>query len=36
MDFADQLFNGKKVERKFNNLAFPEAPKPWSWKAPAK
>ncbi|MGC3996333.1 MAG: hypothetical protein QM767_01855 [Anaeromyxobacter sp.] len=26
MDFADQLFFGKKVQRKFNNLSFPEAP----------
>lgn len=36
MDFGDQLFTGKKSQRTFNNLAFPEAPKPWSWTAPKK
>lgn len=34
MDFADHLFTGKPVETKFNELAFPNAPKPWSWEAP--
>jgi hypothetical protein len=27
MDFADRLFFGKRVERKFNNHAFPDAPR---------
>jgi dienelactone hydrolase len=34
MDFADQLFFGKQVQTTFNNLAFPNAPRPWSWTAP--
>jgi len=34
MDFADQVFYGKQVATKFNNLAFPHAPRPWSWTAP--
>jgi hypothetical protein len=35
-DFADQLFFKKQVETKFDKLAYPNAPKPWSWKAPGK
>jgi hypothetical protein len=34
MDFADQLFFKKAGKTKFNNLAFPNAPRPWSWTAP--
>jgi hypothetical protein len=34
LDFADKQFFGKKVERRFDTLAFPEAEKGYSWKAP--
>jgi len=34
LDFADKQFFGKKVERRFDALAFPEAAKGYSWKAP--
>jgi hypothetical protein len=33
LDFADQQLKGLKVDRKFDQLAFPNAPKPWSWSA---
>ena len=36
LDFADGLFFGKPTTRKFNELAFPNAPKVWSWQAPVK
>jgi dienelactone hydrolase len=35
LDFADRQFFGKKVERRFDALAFPDAAKGYSWKAPA-
>jgi hypothetical protein len=35
LDFADVQFFGKKVETKFDALPFPDAPKSWSWSAPA-
>jgi dienelactone hydrolase len=35
LDFADKQFFGKKVERRFDAMAFPDAPKGYSWKAPA-
>jgi hypothetical protein len=34
LDFADQLFRGKPPARRFDQLAFPNAPKPWSWGRP--
>lgn len=34
LDFADQQFFGKKVEQRFDDLAFPDAPKRYAWKAP--
>ena len=34
LDFADQKFLGKKVDRRFDVLAFPDAEKGYSWKAP--
>jgi dienelactone hydrolase len=34
LDFADKHFFGKKVDRRFDMLAFPEAEKGYSWKAP--
>jgi dienelactone hydrolase len=34
LDFADKQFFGKKVERRFDVLAFPDAAKGYSWKAP--
>ena len=34
LDFADQQFFGKKVNRRFDALAFPDAEKGYSWKAP--
>lgn len=34
MDFADQLYFGKKPKAEFNVMKFPNAPKPWSWTAP--
>ena len=34
VDFADKVFFNKKVERKFNQLPFPEASLPFSWTAP--
>ena len=36
LDFADQQFFRKNVERKFDRLAFPDAGKTYSWTAPAK
>jgi dienelactone hydrolase len=34
LDFADKQLFGKKVERRFDALAFPKAEKGYSWKAP--
>lgn len=34
MDFADKVLMGKPVERKFDVMAFPNAPKPWKWSKP--
>jgi len=34
LDFADKQFFGKEVERKFDNLPFPNAEKPYSWTIP--
>jgi dienelactone hydrolase len=34
LDFADKQFFGKKVERRFDMSAFPDAEKGYSWKAP--
>lgn len=34
LDYADQVFFGKKSDRKFDQLAFPDSPKQFSWKAP--
>ena len=34
LDFADRLFFKKSVKTEFNNLQYPEVPKPWSWAAP--
>jgi hypothetical protein len=34
LDFADLQLLGKKTERKFDQLAFPEALRAFSWKAP--
>jgi len=35
LDFADKQFFGKKVERNFSALSFPDAVKGYSWKAPS-
>jgi hypothetical protein len=35
VDFADKVFFGKDVKRRFDILPFPEASKPFRWKAPA-
>jgi dienelactone hydrolase len=34
LDFADKQFLGKKIERRFDALAFPDAAKGYTWKAP--
>ena len=34
MDYADKVLRGKTVERQFNNYAFPDAEKGYSWAAP--
>jgi hypothetical protein len=34
LDFADLQLFGRKVERRFDKLAFPDAPRPYSWSAP--
>lgn len=34
LDFADKQFFGKKVERRFDALAFPDAAKGYSWEVP--
>jgi hypothetical protein len=34
LDFADQQLSGKTVARKFEQLAFPDAPRGFSWTAP--
>jgi len=34
LDFADQQFFGKTVSRKFDQLAFPDSPRRFSWSAP--
>jgi dienelactone hydrolase len=34
LDFADQLFFGKKTERKFDANPFPDTPKTFEWAAP--
>jgi len=36
IDFADKVFFGKVVDRKFNELAFPDSPKRFTWTAPGK
>lgn len=36
LDFADLQLSGRKVDRKFDKLAFPDAPRPYSWSAPSK
>jgi fermentation-respiration switch protein FrsA (DUF1100 family) len=35
LDFADLQLCGRKVDRRFDKLAFPDAPHPYSWSAPA-
>jgi dienelactone hydrolase len=35
MDFADKVFFGKTVTRKFDQLPFPDEPKSFTWTAPA-
>ena len=35
LDFADKVFFGKQVERPFDRFAFPDAPKAYTWSAPA-
>ena len=35
LDYADQLFKGKKSDRDFNPKPFPDTPKTFSWTAPA-
>ena len=34
LDYADKVFLGKDVGRKFDELAFPDSPKSFSWAAP--
>jgi len=34
LDFADLQLFGRQVDRKFDKLAFPGAPRPYSWSAP--
>jgi hypothetical protein len=34
LDFADQVFKGKKADRDFDANPFPAAPKRYSWTAP--
>jgi hypothetical protein len=34
LDFADLQFFGKKVETRFDRMAFPNAPKAFTWSAP--
>ena len=34
LDFADLQLFGRKVDRRFDKLAFPDAPRPYSWSAP--
>ena len=34
LDFADRQFYGKVGTRRFDRLAFPDLPKPFSWQAP--
>ena len=34
VDFADKQFFGKKVERKFDKLPFPNAERPFTWSIP--
>jgi hypothetical protein len=34
VDYADKVFFGKSGKTEFNKLAFPNAPHPYSWKAP--
>ncbi|MBN2377298.1 MAG: hypothetical protein JXD22_12920 [Sedimentisphaerales bacterium] len=36
VDFADMVFFGKKVKRKFDQLPFPDAQNPFSWSTPPK
>ncbi|MBN1764879.1 MAG: acetylxylan esterase [Sedimentisphaerales bacterium] len=36
VDFADKIFFYKKVNRRFDRLAFPDAPRPFSWSTPAR
>lgn len=35
LDFADVQFFGKKVERRFDEVVFPDAERGYTWKAPA-
>jgi hypothetical protein len=35
LDFADLQLFGRQVDRKFDKLEFPDAPRPYSWSAPA-
>ncbi len=34
LDFADLQFSGKKTETRFDQMAFPDAPKAYSWSRP--
>jgi hypothetical protein len=34
LEFADRLFSGRPATREFDQPAFPEAPRIWSWSAP--
>jgi len=34
IDFADKIFFGKKVERRFDQVPFPDVPKPFTWTTP--
>ena len=34
LDFADKVLFGRTVERRFDQLAFPDSPRAYSWKAP--
>ncbi len=36
MDFADRQFFGREVQTRFNDLPFPQEPRGFSWKAPAR
>ena len=36
LDYADFVFHGKPRGEQFNRLPFPDAPKSFSWSAPAR